>query len=481
AGSGAAGENAASGFAQPRALATHRSAPALLATSAFASINTVTEKSKTVRTATEARGEAERIEFEGVNQIRLKSSTYTTCQPGNDDWYARTSELKLDYDREVAEGTNGTVYFLGVPILYTPWLSFSLNNERKSGFLSPTFGSTSKSGLELTLPYYWNIAPDMDATISPRVLSKRGIQLNTELRYLASSYRGEAHVELLQNDKGHNGEDRYGLSLVHTQSFANGLSAAINYNRVSDNNYFTDLSSRVANTSQTQLLQQGVLGYGTEWWNVTANAQSYQTLQPDPKNRVGAPYRMLPQITLNARQPDLYRTDTSFLGQYTSFVHPDSTMDEGQRTVLYPQVALPYITPGWYVTPKLGIHASQYSLTRRAPGSVGPESISRTLPVFSVDSGMTFERPSNWFSRDYTQTLEPRLFYVNVPYRDQSKIPIFDSGLAQFNFAQIFSENQFAGQDRISDANQLTAAVTSRLIDPASGNEIMRAMFGQRF
>jgi LPS-assembly protein len=480
-GAGKAGEETASGFAQPRVLTGLKSTPAQLSMSAFAAIATVVDKNKMERTATEARGEAERIEFEGENQVRIKSGTYTTCKPGNDGWYVTASDLKLDYDRQVAEGTDGKVVFLGVPILYSPWLSFSLNNERKSGFLSPTFGSSSKSGLELTLPYYWNITPDMDATISPRVLSKRGTQLNTEFRYLDAAYRGQVRGELLQNDKNRDGDDRYGISLVHTQAFANGLSGAINYNRVSDDNYFTDLSSRVANTAQTQLLQQGMLGYGSGWWNVTANAQSYQTLQPDPKNLVAVPYRLLPQITLNARQPDLYRTDSSFFGQYTAFSHPDLNKDEAQRTVLYPQVALPYVTPGWYATPKLGVHATQYSLNRRAPGSVGPDSINRTLPVFSLDSGMTFERPSNWFSRDYTQTLEPRLYYLNVPYRNQDKIPVFDSSLADFNFAQIFSENQFSGQDRFNNANQLTAAVTSRLIDPASGNEIMRAMFGQRF
>jgi LPS-assembly protein len=477
---GVDGDESDSGFAAPRALQTKSAAP-VLGMSAFAAVATVKDKSKAVKTATEARGEAERIDFEGENQIRVTSGTYTTCKPGDDGWYVSASDLKLDYDREVAEGKDGKVYFLGVPILYSPWLSFSLNNERKSGFLSPTFGSTSRSGLELTLPYYWNIAPDMDATISPRVLTKRGTQLNTEFRYLDPAYRGQARVELLPDDKGQNGENRYGVSLVHAQLFSNGLGSSINYNRVSDNTYFTDLSSRVANTSQTQLLQQGTLGYGSGWWNVSANVQSYQTLQPDPKNLVAAPYRMLPQITVNARQPDLYRTDSSFLGQYTSFVHPDSKKDEAQRTVLYPQIALPYVTPGWYVTPKLGVHLTQYSLNRRAADSVGPDSITRTLPVFSVDSGMTFERSSNWFSRDYTQTLEPRLFYLNVPYRDQSKIPVFDSALADFNFARIFSENQFSGQDRFNNANQLTAAVSSRLIDPASGNEIMRAMFGQRF
>jgi LPS-assembly protein len=479
---GVDGEGTASGFAQPRALSNQKSAaPALLSMSSFAAVATVVDKNKPLRTATEARGEAERIDFEGENQVRITSGTYTTCKPGNDGWYVAASDLKLDYDRQVAEGKDGKVYFLGVPILYSPWLSFSLNNERKSGFLSPTFGSSTKSGLELTLPYYWNIAPDMDATISPRVLSKRGTQINTEFRYLDPTYRGVARVEVLPGDKARDGENRYGMSLVHTKDFHNGFSGAINYNRVSDDTYFTDLSSRITNTSQTQLLQQGVLGYGTGWWSATANVQSYQTLQPDPKNPVTQPYRLLPQITLNARQPDLYRTDSSLFGQYTSFVNADSTKDEAQRTVVYPQVALPYVTPGWYATPKLGVHATQYSLNRRAPTSIGAESINRTLPVFSLDSGMTFERSSNWFSRDYTQTLEPRLYYLNVPYKDQSKIPVFDGGLADFNFSQIFSENQFSGQDRFNNANQLTAAVTSRLINPASGNEIMRAMFGQRF
>lgn len=432
-----------------------------------------------LRKTTEGRGQAERIDFEGVNQIRLTDATYTTCKPGNDDWYAKAGDLKLDYDREVANGSDAAVYFKGVPILYSPWMSFSLNNNRKSGLLSPTFGSTSNSGLELTLPYYWNIAPNMDATIAPRALTKRGMQLGSEFRYLGETYRGEARAEILQNDRMAN-RDRYAYSVLHTQNLGYGFTGAVNYNKVSDDTYFTDLSSRITNTAQTQLLQQGLLSYGGGgWWSATANVQSYQTLQPDPKIAVSTPYRLMPQVTVNARQPDLYRTDSSFLGQFTSFKNPTLTLPEARRTVLYPQVALPYETPGWYVTPKIGVHATYYSFDRQSAGM--PDSLNRTLPIFSLDSGMTFERPSNWFGRDYTQTLEPRLFYLNIPYRDQRNIPLFDSGLADFNFAQIFSENQFVGQDRINDANQLTAAVTSRLISPASGSEIMRAMIGQRF
>ena len=452
---------------------------------------TFKESTKSGRTMTEARGEADRIDFEGENQVRLTNATYTTCSPGNNDWYARSSDLKLDYDREVGEGKDGTVYFKDVPIFYSPWLSFSLNNERKSGVLAPTFGTSSDSGIEFSLPYYWNIAPNMDATIRPRVLSKRGVQVSNEFRYLDTAYgglyNGQARAEILPSDSLRSGDNRYGFSLLHNQTMSNGFAGLINYNKVSDDNYYTDLSSGIASTSTTQLLQQAQLTYsGGGWWSATANIQQYQTLQPDPKNPVLEPYKLLPQITVNARKPDFYSTDSSFFGQYSNFTRNDQFINgaqvngaNGQRTVLYPQIALPYVTPGWYITPKLGMNIRHYSLSGQAAGT--PGSISTTLPIVSVDSGMTFERTSNWFGRDYTQTLEPRLYYLNVPYKDQSSIPLFDTGLADFNFAQIFSENQFSSWDRVSNANQLTAAATSRLLEPNTGNEILRAMIGQRF
>ena len=443
------------------------------------------------KTMTEGRGEADRIDFEGENQIRMTNATYTTCAPGNDDWYAKAGDLKLDYDREVAEGKDGTIYFKDVPILYSPWLSFSLNNERKSGFLSPTFGTNSISGIEVRQPYYWNIAPNMDATIAPRVMSKRGVQVENEFRYLNTAYggvyRGEAVAEVLPSDSLRDGDKRYALSLQHLQTTASGFTGQINYNKVSDDNYFTDLSSNIAQTSQVNLTQQAILSYGGGgWWDATANMLSYQTLQPDPTVTNAFPYRTLPQITVNARKYDLAMTDATFMGQYTNFTKPDQIISgvkasnpDGQRTVLYPQLSLPYVTPGWYVTPKLGLNIRNYSLTNQAVGT--PASQNVTLPVASLDSGMTFERSSNWFGKDYTQTLEPRLYYLNIPYKNQDQIPIFDTGIADFNFAQIFSDNQYTGWDRISNANQLTGAVTSRLLEPSSGNEIMRAMLGQRF
>ena len=389
-----AGDSWNSGFALPRLFNQN-------------SINSPTM----ARTMSDGRGEADRIDFEGENQFRLTNGSYTTCAPGNNDWYAVAGDLKLDYDRETGEGKDGTLYFKDVPILYSPWLSFSLNNARKSGFLAPSFGATSDSGFSARLPYYWNIAPNRDATIAPRVLSKRGVLLSSEFRYLDSAfggnYRGEARVDSLPSDKLREGRSRYGISLTHSQDLASGFSGLINYNKVSDNDYFTDLSNSVTSTSQTQLMQQGMVSYGGGgWWNATANFQNYQTLQPDPKNPVLEQYRMLPQVTVTARKPDWFLTDSSFMGQYTAFSKPKQVINgntvadpDGQRLVLYPQVALPYVTPGWYVTPKLGLNIRHYALSGLAAGQT--DSLSTTLPVASIDSGMTFERSSRWFGRDY--------------------------------------------------------------------------------
>lgn len=467
-------DEAETGFATPRALTIKPGQTEIKAS----------HKQRTL--ISEARGDADRVDLEGENQYRLTRATFTTCKPGNDDWYLSAEDLRLDYDNEVGTGDDATLRFLGVPILHSPWISFSLSDEPKSGFLIPAFGTSSTSGMELAVPYYWRIAPNMDSTIEPRILSKRGLLLGADFRYLdlldGGPYRGRAHVEFLPNDRQTN-TNRWAVNLLHTQSAtASGFSGSINYTKVSDNDYFTDLTNQITSTSQTQLLQQGVISYGgMGWWTATTTVQSFQTLQPDPQNPVAKPYRLYPQLTFNARQPDLLGTDSAFFGQYTHFVHPDPTMVDGQRTVLQPQVSLPYVTPGWYVTPRAGVNVTHYSLTQPVSAVGAPDSINRTLPIMSVDSGMIFERSTNLFGREYAQTLEPRLMYLYIPYTDQNNIPVFDTALADFNFAQIFADNRFSGWDRINNANQLTAALSSRLIDPASGAEIMRGMIGEIF
>ncbi|MDR1276237.1 MAG: LPS assembly protein LptD [Candidatus Accumulibacter sp.] len=444
------------------------------------------------RTYSDAHGDAERLDLEGENHYNMTNARFTTCSPDNYDWYLKADELKLDFDKEEGRGRGAALYFKDIPLFYTPILPFSLSNARKSGFLAPSFGATSNVGAMIRTPYYWNIAPNLDALVTPQLLLRRGLLLDSEIRYLdrrsdGNYARGLARLNVLPSDKLRDGENRYGISLMHTQNTPSGFYGQINYNKVSDDRFFTDLSSNVSMTSQGQLLQQGILSYyGGGWWNATANFQAYQTLQPDPKNPIVEQYRMLPQLTFNARQPDLYGTDSNLMVQYTSFSRPKQVINGflvdppvGQRVVLYPQVSLPFIRPGWYVTPKVGMNIRRYSLSGGPQGQ--EHEINVNLPVLSVDSGMTFERKSNWFGRDYTQTLEPRLYYLNIPYKNQSQIPVFDTGLADFNFAQIFSENQFSSWDRVSNANQLTAGLSSRLLDPRSGTEIMRMMLGQRF
>lgn len=427
------------------------------------------------RPATTAYGQAQRIDFEGENLFRLAKATYTTCGPENPDWYAQGRDVFLDYTREVGEVRDATIVFKGVPFLYSPWLGFSLNGQRKSGFLAPTFGTTSKTGISLAVPYYWNIAPDKDATIVPRFMARRGLQLGGEFRYLEYGYNGIARGEYLPHDQV-TGTDRYAYAVVHTQSLPYGFSAGVNVNGVSDGTYFTDLASRTTITSQTNLLRQGNLNYSGGWWNAMAVVQRYQTLQDPQRPPVIKPYEKLPQLQLNANRPDLNGFAASGIADYTDFSNPN--LDSGWRLVAYPQIAYPFETSSFFVTPKLGLNYRSYNLVRRVTS--GPDNISVTLPIASVDSGMTFERQTEWFGASTTQTLEPRLYYLYVPFRDQDQIPLFDTAQADYNFAQIFSDNRFSGNDRIGDANQLTAAVVSRLLDP-NGVELIRGALGQRY
>lgn len=425
-------------------------------------------------------GTAEKLTFLGEDRYRFDNATYSTCKPGSgQDWFAKTSDLNLDYITSKGDAGPTKVYFKDVPIFYAPFLSFPLNGNRKSGFLTPTWGTTTNSGMEFALPYYWNIAPNMDATITPRVMARRGTQLRGEYRYLGETYNGIATGEYLPHDQL-NGTSRHAFSLVHNQRITPALFGSLNINQVSDNTYFTDLSSQISTIAQTNLVREGRLIYGGGWWTAGALVQRFQTLQDPNAAPVTRPYERLPQVNLTANRFDgLGGTALHFTGEFVSFSHPDPNHVQGGRTTFYPQVSLPLQTAAFYITPKVGVHNTQYKLDNQAAGD--PSSISRTVPIVSVDSGLVFERDANYFGRDLVQTLEPRLYYLNVPYRDQSKIPLFDTGLADFNFAQIFSENIYTGGDRIAEANQATLVVSSRLISPASGAELSRVAVGQRW
>ncbi len=423
---------------------------------------------------THARGEGSKLLFRGKNQYRLLNANYTTCPVGQDDWFFHVSELDIDRTAQIGTARNAYLDFKGVPLLYTPWISFPLNNQRKSGFLAPTFGTTGNSGTELALPYYWNIAPNYDATITPRVFTKRGLQLGNEFRYLEPGYSGIAEVDVLPNDRV-KGKNRFFLSLQHQQTLSPDWRGSLNLQKVSDDSYFTDLSTQVSAVSQTILPREGTLSYvGGGWWNFMARVQRFQTLQ-DPLAPIQPPYDRAPQFLLSGTK-EVMGADLAFSGEWVDFRHP--TLVNGKRFALYPTLSLPLRNQWGYVTPKLGVHFTRYNLD---PGTTQLPDSTLTIPTFSLDSGVAFERDLSLGGHAFIQTLEPRAYYVYIPYRDQSQVPVFDTGIADINFAQIFTENQFAGADRVNDANQLTLALTSRLVDGSTGAERLRGAIGQRY
>lgn len=420
----------------------------------------------------QAHGQADRLVTQGRDRLRVEDATYTNCEVGDEDWYLRTRKLDIDRSRDLGVARNASVVFKGVPILYSPYLDFSLSGSRKSGFLPPSIGQTAQSGFEVTLPYYFNIAPNYDATLAPRFMTRRGTQLKSDFRYLGSTLDGEVRAEYIENDRLFD-DTRYAYVLNHRQRFGSNTTGYVTLQGVSDDFYFVDLSDQIAATSQTNLPREAGLSYDGGWWNLGARVQQFQTLQ-DPLAPVTPPYERMPQITLVGTRPTPVGVDVNVRGELVNFDHPE--LLSARRDTLYPSFSLPLRTSFFYVTPKVGYHYTRYTFDTEPPSA-----LTRELPIYSVDSAVTFERQTSLFDSQFTQTLEPRLYYVYIPFVDQSQIPVFDTAEADFSLAQIFTENQFTGGDRINDADQLTAAITSRLIDPQNGVERLRFVLAQRY
>lgn len=421
-----------------------------------------------------AQGRADRIVFEGEERATVYEGSYSTCEGPDPDWYLKSGKLNLDNARDEGIAHRTLVYFKGVPILAAPAMSFPLSDARKTGVLPPTIGTTNRGGLEITVPYYFNIAPNRDLTLYPKLYARRGLQLGTEARYLGESYFGETRFEVLPEDRQTN-TNRYAISSTHTQFLAPGLAYAWNINSASDDDYPTDFSRTITEAKNRLLLRDMALTYGSGLWQAAARVSNYQVLQ-DPVAPIARPYDRLPQLTFHAGRLDVNGFDWDVDSELTRFWHPD--LLRGDRFLINPRISYPIIQPGYFITPKLSLHSTRYHLDDRTPGT--RSNLSRTLPTLSLDSGLVFERDARFFGSSMTQTLEPRLFYVYTPYRDQTDFPIFDTAEADLSFAQLFSENRFVGNDRVSDANQLTAAIISRYIEP-SGAERLRFALGQRF
>lgn len=422
------------------------------------------------------RGGADAIHLSGTGQQQLEQASYTTCPQGNTDWVLSAREVELDQTDGTGTARGAKLEFKDVPILYTPYISFPLDDRRKSGLLVPKYGTTDETGVDVTVPWYWNIAPNYDATIVPRYMSDRGIMMGGEFRYLHANNSGKLSAEYLPSDDRFNDEYRSLVALEHTGNPWPRLETYINASNVSDADYFENFGTTLVQTSQISLERTAAASYHGSWWDLGLKVQDFQTIDPAVTSSE-RPYKQLPSITF-AATPDkrLLGLKISTHAEVNNFKHSDSSVVTGTRFDIQPRFGFPVHRAGWYVDPAVGVRHTVYDLEDTAAGA--PDSPSRTTPVVSLDAGTFFERNSRWGNTDFVQTLEPRLFYLYVPYKNQDDLPVFDTGDFDANIWTLFRENRFNGPDRMGDANQLALAVTSRFLEPASGRQRFSASLG---
>ena len=426
-------------------------------------------------------GSAERVDMLDSERSVFSHGTYTACQCETDPaWYIKGTEFNFDTGADEGVAHNGVLFFQGVPIFASPWLSFPLSGARRSGFLPPVASLSSNNGFELSVPYYFNIAPDRDLLLTPRLISKRGVQTQATFRYLSPTYSGTITGEFLPHD-AITKTDRYAIYLQHNQNFGNGFGGYVYYNKVSDNTYPEDLSStsnQFLNGTQLLYQQEAGLTYNNGPWSVLAREQHWQTLEPSVP-----PYSREPQLNVKYTKYNVDGFDFGAEADYTRFKITQDDATEGQRLMFNPYLSYSVVGPGYFVTPKVQWHFASYDLSNIAPGSPAgqPKNFTESIPTFSFDTGLVFDRSVRIFGEDYIQTLEPRLYYVYTPYRNQQFAPLFDTADSDFGLAEIFTPNTFVGGDRIADANRLTAAITTRFINPATGDERARFVIAQQY
>lgn len=446
--------------------------------------------------STPLRGRAKVVYRDNKDLSRYKDVAYTSCRPGNQDWVIHASDLKLNKVTGQGSAKNTWLEFKGVPVFYSPYLSFPMDDRRISGFLAPAFGRTQRSGFDFSVPYYWNIAPNYDATFKPRYLTKRGILLGGNFRYLTEKSTGEFLGEYLPNDDELD-KTRFLGGIKNTTLFTPNISSNLDLNYVSDKDYFNDLGNALNINRNSFLRSTADLNYVREGVGFVSRVENYQTIDKSiqPENR---PYRKLPQVNLNLNHAfNFMPLETAMENEYVYFQHDDFNYQDqsgvnivnAQRFNTKPSISMPWSSPGAFVKPKVSLQHTQYLfnnqnavLLNTGAVSVGDsDTISRTLPIASIDSGMYFEKAFDLAGSEFTHTLEPRLFYLFIPEQDQKNIPLFDTSLFDFNYSSLFRENRFSGSDRTQDANQITAALTSRLVDSETGRDRLKLNIGQIF
>lgn len=424
----------------------------------------------------QGRGKAELIRNDShANVTRLFKVDYTTCPRTAETWKFSASKIKLDHEEAHGYATNALLKVRGIPVFYLPYINFPLSGKRKTGMLPPTIGSRSESGLDVQVPIYLNIAPNQDATVTPRVIADRGEMLGGEYRYMGREFRSELDFTYLPGDDLVEGDDRSSVAFTHQQYYADrhGFINALIQN-VSDAQYFEDFGTSLSVTSQRYLDRRIETTYQDDRLWVYGLLQSYQGIDDSIPDAFG-PYRRLPQVIAQTLFPQRHLMPHFYaLSEVTYFDRADSVT--GSRIHVEPTLSVPFIKPWAYIKPALGVRLTDYLLTDSRQFD---DHETRAVPVVSLDSQLFLERRFRFLGERVLQTLEPRAFYLLVPKVGQDEYPVFDSGFFDFSFINLFRDNRFAGHDRIGDANQLALAVTSRQFSLRSGRELFRTSVGQ--
>lgn len=421
-----------------------------------------------------ARGSAGRLQLTPDGDLILGDVTFTTCPAGNDDWLLSASSIAIDRSAQQGTGRDVKLEFLGVPILYVPWISFPAGPARKSGFLFPSIGTSSRSGFELGVPYYFNLAPNYDATFDPRLLSRRGLEFGGRFRYLTGASRGRLDGSYLPGDDIA-GRDRSRVSLDHVTDFTDRLRLVAAGENVSDDRYFEDFRSGVEGTSVTQVERHAGLTWLGGDFRLEALVQGFQVIDRRiaPLDR---PYARLPRVAVSGRWPLGATGLRAGLDGEAVWFERDAGVTGG-RLDLAPRLSFSLGGPGWFLEPSATWRYTGYALEGTAPGA--DDSPSRTAPILALDAGLAFDRLATRDGR-LTHTLEPRVLYTYIPFRDQSDLPVFDTGLPDLDLVQLFRSNRYLGADRLGDANQLAYGVTTRLLQTATGRQFLSATLGQK-
>jgi len=421
-----------------------------------------------------ARGFSEKIILESKDQVILEKAMYTTCDPHQEAWSLKARQVVLDKITDTGKAYHVQIQLGKWPVIYVPYLSFPLSEARKSGLLEPSLGSSDETGTEISWPYYFNLAPHYDATLTPRLMSRRGVLLKTELRYLTQQTGGNLEMEYLPHDKSF-GKDRGTLTFRHQGPLVEGFFSDINLNYASDNRYFEELGNTISAASITHLERRAEVLYEGSGWNLLGRVQGFQTLDRNPASR---PYQRLPQLLFNTTKPEQNRQlNTQLRAELVNFERDTEVDPVGERFDFKSIFSYPWRTSGTFLVPKLSLRYTLYHLSNLAEAK-DPE---RGLFTFSTDSGLFLERHTQLWETPLLHTLEPRLFYRYTPYRNQTDLPIFDTARYNLSFGQLFREDSFSGPDRVDDNHQVTLAVTSRLLGSETGIEYLRGSLGQSY